>query len=80
MNKYESESNLWICMDVIKIFAILAAIPAYLILMGFIASVTLPVYVLTSEINKETTNKLPSFLKPEANRLNVKATLEKITI
>jgi hypothetical protein len=78
MNKYESDLLLFL--DVIKIFAVLAAIPAYIFLISLIASVTLPVYVFTNEFNREITKGLPSISKSKSTQLNTKVILKKVAI
>ncbi len=49
----EFESDVSVLMDIIKILAIVAAIPAYALFISFIASVTLPMCLFTSENHRD---------------------------
>ena len=49
----EFKSHVSALLDVIGILAIIAAVPAYILLIGLVTSVTLPVYFLASEINRQ---------------------------
>lgn len=51
----EFESDVSVFLDVIRILALVAAVPAYVLLISLVASLTLPAYFLTSEINRQVT-------------------------